>query len=170
MADVGVLKWGGHDELLDGVVMDPFRITPLHASVTHQIVEPFFDLPEKSCIVSIRSPVRLDEYNELQPDVMLLKRIPNYYSRNHPGPKDVFLLIEVADASLEYDREEKLPAYGRAGIAEVWIVNLNDLTVEIYREPNFTGFGSKTIAHAGDQVSPQAFPDVAVDVAELLKC
>jgi len=85
------------------------------------------------------------------------------------GPEDVLLLVEVADASLDYDREEKRPAYGRAGVPEVWIVNLNDLTVEIYRQPNFTGYGSKTILRAGDQVSPQAFPDVVVDLAELLK-
>jgi hypothetical protein len=139
MADVGVLKWGEHDELLNGVVMDPFRITPLHASVTRQIGEPFFHLPEASCIVSIRNPVRLDEYNELQPDVMLLKHIPNYYSQRHPGPEDVLLLVEIADASLDYDREEKRPAYGRAGVADVWIVNLHDAAVEIYREPHFTG-------------------------------
>ena len=46
MADVGVLKWGEHDELLNGVVMDPFYITPLHASVTHQIAEPFSICPK----------------------------------------------------------------------------------------------------------------------------
>jgi Uma2 family endonuclease len=100
---------------------------------------------------------------------MLLKRIPNYYSKHHPGPKDVLLLVEVADASLDYGRQEKLPAYARAGIPEVWIVNLNELTVEIYREPNFTGYTSKTILRAGDQATPLAFPDVAVNLAELLK-
>jgi hypothetical protein len=48
-------------------------------------------------------------------------------------------------------------------------VNLNELSVEVYREPNFTGYGSKTVLRAGDQAKPQAFPDVAVGVAELLK-
>jgi Uma2 family endonuclease len=51
----------------------------------------------------------------------------------------------------------------------VWIVNLNELTLDIYREPHFTGYGSKTVLRAGDQARPLAFPDVAVDVAELLK-
>lgn len=169
MADVGVLKWGEHDELLNGVVIAPFRITPLHASVTHQIAEPFFKLPETRCIVSIRNPVRLDEYNELQPDLLLIKHQEDYYTKQHPGPTDVYLLVEVADISLDYVRNEKLPAYGRAGIAEAWIVNLQDATIEVYREPHLTGYGSKTVLCAGDQVKPQAFPDVAVDVAELLK-
>jgi len=100
---------------------------------------------------------------------MLIKYRADYYKTRHPGPEDVYLLVEVADASLDYDREEKLPAYGRAGIAEVWIVNLADLTVEVYREPHFSGYGAKTILRAGDRAIPQAFPDVAVDVAELLK-
>lgn len=169
MADVGVLKWGEHDELLVGQVIDPVRVTPFHAGVTHRLAKPFFELPEECCIISIRNPVRLDDYNELQPDVVLLKYIPDYYKTRHPGPDDVFLLIEVADASLDYDREEKLPAYGRAGIAEVWIVNLNELSIEVYREPHFTGYASKAILRAGSQAAPLAFPNVTVDIGELLK-
>lgn len=169
MAETGVLRPDARVELLDGQVADSFRISPFHAYATHQLADIFFKLPKQSRIVSIRNPVRLDEYSELEPDVMLLKHIPNYYRLRHPGPEDVLLLIEVADASLDYDREDKLPAYGHAGIAEVWIVNLADLTIEVYREPHFTGYGSKTVLHPGTQAVPQAFPDVVVDVAELLK-
>jgi len=78
-------------------------------------------------------------------------------------------LAEVSDTTLDYDHAEKLPAYGRAGLAEVWIVNLQDSTFEVYREPHFTGYRSKTVLHEGEQVKPLAFPDVVVDVAELLK-
>ena len=66
------------------------------------------------------------------------------------------------------DREEKLPAYGRAGIPEVWIVNLDGETVEVYGEPHFTGYASTSVLRAGQKAAPQAFADVAVDVAELL--
>lgn len=70
---------------------------------------------------------------------------------------------------MDADQESKLPAYGRANIPEVWVVNLAELTAEVYREPHFTGYGSKVVLRAGDQARPLAFPDVAVDVAELLK-
>jgi Uma2 family endonuclease len=100
---------------------------------------------------------------------MLLKPAADDYTSRHPRPDDVFLLIEVSDTTLDYDRTEKLPAYGRAGVAEVWIVNLNDSTIEAYREPHFTGYGSKTLLRAGDTIAPLAFPDAALDVAELLK-
>jgi hypothetical protein len=51
----------------------------------------------------------------------------------------------------------------------VWLVNLNDQTIEVYRDPNFTCYGSKTVLRSGDQATPKAFPDVAVEVTELFK-
>ena len=100
---------------------------------------------------------------------MLLKPSADFYRKRHPQPEDVFLLVEIADSTLERDQDEKLPIYARTGIAEVWIVNLNDQTIEVYAQPGFTGYGAKTVLAAGDQASPQAFPDATVDVAELLK-
>lgn len=100
---------------------------------------------------------------------MLLKRAPDYYASHHPSPEDVFLLIEVSDTTLELDRNTKLPLYGRAGIAEAWLVNLVEQTIEVYGEPNFTGYGSKRILRAGEKVAPRAFADAVVDVGELLK-
>ena|ERR1051326_282525 len=120
-------------------------------------------------MTSVQNPVRLDDYSEPQPDLVLLKPSPDFYRKRHPQPQDVYLLVEVSESSLTTDREEKLPAYGRAGIAEEWIVNLIDQTVEVYREPHFAGYASKVILRVGDQARPQAFPDVAVDVSELLK-
>lgn len=169
LVEIGVLKSDAKVELLDGRVFDCFRISPLHAAVKRQLSQPFFDLPEKACIVSVSNPVRLDEYSEVQPDVMLVKYRADHYSTRHPEPQEVYVLMEVADESLDFDREEKLPAYGRTAIPEVWIVNLVDRNIEIYREPHFTGYASKSILRAGDQARPQAFPDVAVDVAGLLK-
>ena len=100
---------------------------------------------------------------------MLLKPAADDYTSRHPCPDDVFLLIEVADTTLAYDREEKLPIYARAGISEVWIVNLEDRTVEVYRQPQAAGYGSTTVLRPGDKASPSAFADAVVDVAELLR-
>jgi Uma2 family endonuclease len=99
----------------------------------------------------------------------LLKYAHDYYKSNHPGPKNILLLVEIADASLDYDQEEKLPAYGHTGIPEVCIVNLKELAIEVYRKPHFTGYGSKTVLRAGNQANPLTFPDAVIDVAELLK-
>lgn len=169
MAETGVLRPDARVELLNGEIIDRSPIGPFHGGVTNYLIEIFTAASKGRWLTTVQNPVRLDDHSEPQPDVMLLKPVPDFYRRRHPGPADVFLLVEVSDSSLTTDREDKLPAYGRAGIAEVWIIDLNELTVEVHREPHFTGYGSKSILRPGGKAVTQAFPDVAVDVAELLK-
>ena len=169
MAETGVLRPDARVELLNGEIIDMSPIGPFHGSITKYLNQIFTTAARGRWIMAVQDPVRLDDHSEPQPDLMLLKPVADFYRKRHPGPGDVFLLIEVSDTSLATDQEEKLPAYGRAGIKEVWIVNLAEQTIEVYREPHFTGYGSKTILRAGDIAAPQAFPDLAVNVAELLK-
>ncbi len=169
MAETGVLRADARVELLDGRIIDMSPIGPFHGSITKYLIELFTTAAKKRWITAVQDPVRLDDHSEPQPDLMLLKPLADFYRKRHPQPEDVFLLVEVSDTTLTTDRDDKIPAYGHAGIGEVWIVNLADLTIEVYREPHFTGYGSKTVVRAGEQVSPQAFPDVLVDVRELLK-
>ena len=169
MAETGVLRPDARVELLNGRIIDISPIGPFHGGVTKYLNQLFSAAANGRWLTQVQDPVHLDDHSEPEPDLALLKPAADFYRRRHPQPEDVFLLVEVSDSTLATDQEDKLPAYGRTGIAEVWIVNLNELTVEIYREPNFAGYASKTIVRAGDQASPQAFPDAAVDVAELLK-
>jgi len=133
------------------------------------LIRIYTQLPQGRWQASARDPLRLDEHSEPEPDYILLKPSPDDYTNCHPRPDEVFLLIEVSDTTLDYDREDKLPAYGRAGIGEVWIVNLTKPTIEVYRDPHFTGYGSKTTLSSGNQIVPQAFPDAVAEVVELLK-
>jgi Uma2 family endonuclease len=169
MAETGVLRPDARVELLNGEIIDMSPIGPFHGGLVNRLIRIFTKKSKGRWMVSAQNPLRLDDHSEPELDVMLLKPAPDDYTSRHPQPDDVFLLIEVSDTTLDFDHEEKLPAYGRAGVAEVWIVNLIDATIEIYREPHFTGYGSKTIVRAGDTIAPLAFPDAAVDVAELLR-
>jgi Uma2 family endonuclease len=169
MAETGVLRPDARVELLDGEIIDMSPIGPFHGGVVGRLTRLFTLQAKNRWLVWPQNPLRLADDSEPEPDVMLLKLSPDDYTNHHPRPEDVFLLVEVADASLTTDVEKKLPTYGRAGVSEVWIVNLNDETVEIYREPELNGYVSKTVLRAGEQARPTAFPDVVVDVAELLK-
>jgi Uma2 family endonuclease len=169
MAETGVLRPDARVELLDGKIIDMSPTGPFHGGVTKYLVHRFESASRGRWLTSVQDPLHLDEHSEPQPDLMLLKPVPDYYRKRHPTPGDVFLLVEVSDTTLELDRTEKLPAYGRAGIPEVWIVDLNDAAIEVYCEPHFTGYTRKTILRAGDQAKPAAFPDVTVDIAELLR-
>ena len=165
MAETGALAPDARVELLEGQIIDKSPISPFHGSVTKQLIQLFAAAARGRWVVAIQDPLHLDDHSEPEPDLMLLKPVPDFYSRRHPQPEDVYLLIEVSDAALVTDQLRKLPAYGRAGVAEVWIVNLVETTLEVYREPNFTGYGSKILLHPGDQAAPQKFPDAMVDVA-----
>jgi Uma2 family endonuclease len=169
MAEIGVLKPDARVELLDGEIFDLAPITPPHGGATRRLNHWFSSIASDRWIVAIHSPLRLNDYSEPEPDLMLLRTTPDFYGSRHPGPNDVFLLIEVADTSLDIDREKKLPAYARAGIVEVWIVNVPEKTIEVYREPKLAGYESTTTLRAGEKASCLAFPDVSVEVAELLK-
>lgn len=169
MAETGVLRPDARVELLDGRIIDMSPIGPFHGGVVKRLSRLFNHLARGRWLVSTQDPLRLDPYSEPQPDVMLLKPAPDDYTNRHPGPEDVLLLIEVADTSLELDREEKLPAYGRAGLPEVWLVNLLESVIEVYREPHYAGYSARQVWRVGDRGSPAAFPDVSVDVGELLK-
>jgi Uma2 family endonuclease len=168
MAETGVLRPDARVELLEGQIIDMSPIGPFHSGIVIRLNRLFHLKSKGQWDMSVQSPLRIDQHSEPEPDIMLLRPRPDDYTKAHPRPEDVFLLVEVADASLYYDRDKKLPLYGCAGIPEVWIVNLVEQEVEVYREPNFTGYGSKTILRPGQQAVPQSFPDVAVDVAELL--
>jgi Uma2 family endonuclease len=169
MGETGVLPPDARVELLDGEIIDMSPIGPFHSGVTKYLIKVFSNAAKERWVLAVADPVRLDDYSEPQPDIMLVKLNSDFYRNKHPEPSDVYLLIEVADSSLERDLLEKLPKYARAGIPEVWIINLNDETIEIYRQPNFTAYGSKAVLSAGDFAKPEAFPDVSIDVKDLLK-
>ena len=169
MGEIGVLKPDARVELLDGQIIDRMPIGPFHGGTVKSLIELFSEVAKRRYLVSAQDPVRLNDRSEPEPDLMLLKPRADKYKSRHPKPEDVYLIIEVADSTLQFDREEKIPAYGAAGIAEAWLVNLPEQKIEVYREPHYTGYASKTILRPGEKAKPSAFPDVIIDVAELLR-
>ena len=169
MGETGVLNPDARVELLDGKIIDMSPIGPFHGGSVNRLNRLFNKMSNGRWLVSAQNPVHLDEYSEPQPDLLLLKPDLDDYMGRHPAPEDVFLLVEVADSTLAYDRGKKLPAYGRAGIPEVWILNLRAKTIEVYRQPHFEGYHSSQTYGANDKVSPGAFPDAVVAVADLLR-
>jgi Uma2 family endonuclease len=169
MAETGVLKPDARVELLEGEIIDRAPIGPDHGGSTNRLIEIFSRLSGKRWIVSAQNSLSLDEHSEPQPDLMLLKPRPDFYTTRLPEAPDVLLLIEVSDTTLLLDRERKLSAYGRSGIPEVWILNLSERKLEVYREPHFSGYASQTILRAGDKAAPAAFPDAVIEVGELLQ-
>lgn len=168
MAEIGILRPDERVELLDGEVFTMAPIGSRHAGRLNFLAEWFFARLLGRAIVSVQNPVRLSSGAEPEPDLALLRPRPDHYDRAHPGPDDVLLLIEVADSSLAYDRGRKLPQYAEAGIPEVWLVDLPGNRVFLYRDPSPAGYQTIATLGRGDVLSPAAFPDLRLPVAELL--
>jgi len=169
MAEAGILPPDARVELLEGQIVDMFPIGPFHSGVGTRLHTLFSRAGGERWIVRSQYPVHLNDGSEPQPDLALVKPREDFYVERHPCAEDVFLLVEVADSSVRFDREEKLPVYARAGIVEFWLVNLVEKVVEVYREPSPLGvYGSRVRFRSGDIATPAAFPDVQISVTALL--
>lgn len=168
MAEAGVLRDDDRVELIEGEIVDMTPIGARHGAV----VDRFNHTLVRSCgdraIVRIQGSIRLGPHSEPQPDVVLLRPRPDFYESAVPGPEHVLLLIEVADASLLYDRTVKLPLYARAGIREVWLVDLVRNHVEVHRDPTQDGYRRSETHGPGDRLGPTAFPDLHLSAADIL--
>src|SRR5437870_3088480 len=133
MGEAGILDEDDRVELLDGEIVQMSPINVPHAVCVDRLNMLFAPALVGRGIVRVQAPIYIDEINEPQPDVILLK-LADYLSRQpqHPGPDDILLLIEVADSTVGADRRQKMPRYARAGIAEVWLVNIPKHAIEVY--------------------------------------
>ena len=165
MAKAGILSPDDRVELLDGEIVAMAPIGGRHANCVGQLTDLMSDVGRRA-LVWVQNPVRLDTGSEPQPDLMLIKR--RGYSSAHPGPRDVLLLVEVSETTIDLDRSDKLPLYARAGIPEVWIVNLPDECVEVYTEPAGEGYGASQVVGMEGEVSPTAFTDVSLPVSRII--
>ena len=168
MADIGILAENDRIELLDGdlIVMPP--IGDWHAASVNRFTNSLPLLLQARAIVCVQNPMRLDDNSEPQPDIMLLRWRDDFYQGGHPRPADVLLLIEVADTSIDYDRSDKLSAYARADIPEVWIATRQDRRIEAYTEPIEGEYSNVRYAVPGESIAPQAFPEVVLEVDRLI--
>jgi Uma2 family endonuclease len=168
MAETGILSDPHRIELIDGEIIDMPAIGSPHAAITNRLARLFTRaLSDEVALVSVQSPLRLDAYDEPEPDLMLLRPRPDGYRAGHPGAADVLLLIEVSESSLAYDRSTKLALYAKFGVPEVWIVDLFGAAVEVCREPKGGAYASRERLPGG-LLAPALVRGVTIDVARLL--
>jgi len=168
MAEAGILTEDDRVELLDGEIVKMAPIGPRHAATVERTARWFtFRLGERA-LVRNQNPVQLVPNSEPEPDVVLARWRDDYYAGGHPTPEDVFLIVEIADTSLRLDREIKIPIYARSSVAEVWLADINDGTLHVFRAPSADGYKVQQVLHRGQSIAPEALPDVHVKVEDLL--
>lgn len=169
MIEAGVFREDDRVELIQGRILDMTPIGKQHAACVNRLNSLFSRHLQGRAIVSIQNPVLFSaEQSEPQPDLALLQWREDFYEASLPGPEDIFLLVEVADTSQEYDRGLKIPLYARVGIPEAWLVDLKARVVEVYRDPSPEGYRTCQKVGPGGTLSPIAFPDVHLPVEALV--
>lgn len=166
MAEAGILHEDDRVELVGGEIVEMSPIGGRHAACVREVNYLLGRQLGEELRVDVQSPVRLDEQEEPQPDLAVIRT--KQYGRSLPTPEDVLLLIEVADTSLAYDREVKLPLYALSGIAEVWLVDLNGGTIERHTEPSESGYRLVRRAGREDTLESAALPALAIPVGAVL--
>lgn len=168
MAETGVLRPEARVELLDGQVVEMSPIGSRHAGCVNRLTRMLIRAVADRATVAIQNPAVLDDFSEPQPDIAVSKFRQDGYAARHPGPDDVLLLIEVMVTSADFDRDVKVPLYARAGIPEVWLVDLEAAAIEVYGEPGEEGYAMVRTAARGDQVSPLTLAHVVLPVSDIL--
>jgi Uma2 family endonuclease len=105
--------------------------------------------------------LRLDRYNEPEPDICIVKK--KDYSSQHPGSSDVILVIEVADSSLSYDMEIKVPLFAKHKIPEVWIVDLTKNTLHVFSDPK-SGTYQQSATYTSGTANSSLVPALILDL------
>ena len=167
MASAGILTEKDRVELIEGEIMLMAPIGSRHSVCVSALLERLMPAVRGRATLRPQLPLFVSSTTEPEPDIVLVSPSPKYWT-GHPRPEDVLLVVEVAETSYRYDRNVKLPLYARAGIADVWIVDLVHTAVEVYREPGPDGYRSTQRLERGATVSPAAFPDVRITVDEIL--
>jgi Uma2 family endonuclease len=134
MIEAGVLTSADRVELIEGIVVQKMTQYPPHAVAIDYTLDALRPMLPEGWRLREQKPIKLSD-GEPEPDLVVVRGPLQRYETRHPGPRDIALIIEVADTSLEGDRQDKGRTYARARIPIYWILNLNERQVEVYTEP-----------------------------------
>jgi Uma2 family endonuclease len=168
MAEAGILAPDARVELIEGEIIDMPPIGSRHAGTVKHLARVLQRCAGDLAIVQVQDPVSLDENSEPQADLALLRPRQDFYRSAHPGAVDVLLIIEVADVSLHYHSEVKVPLYARHGIPEVWIADLNDRRLMRYRDPRDGAYAQVDVPELAEPISVSAEPGLRVDLSGVM--
>ena len=158
MIESGILGENDRVELIEGLIVEMSPIGSAHWYVVFELTKAISRLAGDGWLVFSQGPIVLPN-GEPEPDICVVRGTSVDYKSRKPRAEEVGLLVEVADSSLEFDRQTKLRSYAAAGIPEYWIVNLRAREVEVHRGPRAAAasaeadYDSQKVIPGSDKVS-----------------
>ena len=163
----GIVEPETRMELLDGEVVEMSPIGPKHLWAVNNLDDLLHAALGRTAVVSVQNPVVLSPHDEPQPDVAVLRPSADLRLRV-PLASDVLFLVEVSDTSLAKDLEVKLPLYARAGIAEVWVADVDHDQIARYSAPVAAVYSEHTVYRRGAAITSVAVPGLQLAVDDIL--
>lgn len=168
MVEAGVLSENDRVELLEGVIIEMSPKGKRHAAATNRVTKVFINTFGDRAIVTNQNPIQIDDNSEPEPDIALLAPQEKEYTDRLPQAADVFLVLEVSDTTLKFDRETKGAAYAKAGIKQYLVMNVKARELVDMREPSSEGYRHTRVLRADECFNLVAFPETEITVGDLL--
>jgi Uma2 family endonuclease len=147
-------------ELIYGELREVTPPGPTHAEAVDRLIRwTTNNTTDREVRLRVQNPIEISQFDSApEPDIVWAK--PKNYSNRHPQPRDILLLVEVADSSLNEDLGEMMELYAKAGIKDYWVINIPDFAIEVFRRPKRDRYLEHQTYLAGQEVSPLAFPRI----------
>lgn len=167
MKATGLLHPEERVELLAGKILQMSPKNPPHAATNLCVASLLNQKLAGKALVRVQDPIALSSFSEPEPDIAVVHWKKGYYGDRHPSPSEVYLLVEIADTTLKFDRTEKAPIYATAGITDYWILDVNTKQVYVLRQPHQGRYQEETILDETAMISLLAFPEITIAVDKL---
>ena len=168
MVDAGILCEDDRVELIRGEVVAMSPIGPRHNAAVLRALNKLLSIVGNHAIVGSQGSIRLDEYDEPQPDIYLLRPKEDFYASGHAGAPDIFLIVEMADSSLGYDRSTKMELYAETAVPEYWVADIQNECVIAHSNPAPKGYRTVQTWKRGTAITPRLLPECPIPVDVLL--
>ena len=167
MLETGILDEDDRVELLDGEIVEMAAVGGRHIRTVNRLTMLLATAAaEQELAISVQNPLRLDDQTEPEPDLALIRET---LGGEVPQAADALLVVEVAESSLSWDQNVKVPRYARAGIPEVWLVDLASGVVTVYTSPNSSGtYATARILGRDQELACGALGELGALVWEIL--
>jgi len=156
MGEAGIFDEEDRVELLDGEIIETTPIGSRHAGHVNRLNTLLHEQIEREVVVSVQNPLQLGEFSEPEPDLAVLRERADSYAGRLPAARDALLVVEVAESSLDDDRNTKIPLYARHGVPVVWLLDLEKRRVEVYANPSQDGYLDHSVLEGDEAVTVES--------------
>ena len=168
MCEVGILSADDRVELIDGELVEMPPKGSEHAGIVNELANVLPGLLDPAVRLRVQSSVQLTRYTQPEPDLAVVSRDSRLYLRRHPQPEQILIAIEVADSSLKYDREQKMPRYAAAGVPEAWLVDVRARTITVYTDATAEGYRASRTLGWSEELEATAVAGLRLTFEEIL--